>query len=82
MQIVLGVILPVHMNVISLGATLTPQFFTFIVSNNLGTVETYEVEVQLHTIGIIVTLVAKNRIHYYYYLHCCRLMQNHSNYMW
>jgi len=55
-------------------------FYFHTVSNNLGTVETHEVEVQLHTIGIIVTLVAKIRI--YYYLHCCRLMQNHSNYMW
>jgi len=47
----------------------------------LGTVQTHEVEVTLHTIGIIVTEAGKNKI-YHHHLHCCRLMQNHSNFIW
>jgi hypothetical protein len=71
------------MNVVTGGHPNSTIIYFHTVSNNLGNVQTHEVEVKLHTIGIIVTEVGKNRIYYYYYyLHCCRLMQNHCNYMW
>jgi hypothetical protein len=53
-------------------------YFHTISNKNLGSVQTHEVEVKYHRLLLLLKL---ERIYYYYYVSCWRLIQNRSKSM-